>query len=108
MHLSLRLAFYIRMELNGSNVDGRSFQVQPDKMLRFQGVCGFQRKCPPFLNSCETLENAGRTGFFGFGDDSSQTVVMTPPLTARVIQRKRKICFPRLNAQAALNGSRSV
>ena len=43
MHLSLRLAFYIRIELDRSNVDGRSFQAQPDKMLHFQSLAGFQR-----------------------------------------------------------------
>ena len=41
MHLSLRLAFYIRIELDRSNVDGRSFQTQSDKMLCFQGVYGY-------------------------------------------------------------------
>ena len=37
MHLSLRLAFYIRIELDRSNVDARSLQVHPDKVLCFQG-----------------------------------------------------------------------
>ena len=33
MHLSLRLAFCIRMELSRSDVDCRSFQAHPDKIL---------------------------------------------------------------------------
>ena len=41
MHLSLRLAFYIRIELDRSNVDARSFQAHPDKMLYFQSLYGF-------------------------------------------------------------------
>ena len=41
MHLSLRLAFYIRIELDRSNVDARSLQVHPDKGLCFQGLYGF-------------------------------------------------------------------
>ena len=41
MHLSLRLAFYIRIELDRSNVDARSLQVHPDKVLCFQGLYGF-------------------------------------------------------------------
>ena len=69
------MLFYIRIELNRSNVDGRSFQTSTDKMLCFQGLYGFQRKRPPFPNYCETLENTGKTDFFGFADDSSQTVV---------------------------------
>ena len=50
MHLSLRLAFYIRIELDRSNVDGRSFQAHPDKMLCFQWLYGFRRKHPVPLN----------------------------------------------------------
>ena len=57
MHLSLRLAFYIRIELDRSNVDGRSFQAHPDKMLFFQGLYGFRRKHPFPLNFPETIEN---------------------------------------------------
>jgi hypothetical protein len=41
MHLSLRLAFYIRIELDRSNVNGRHFQVRTDKVLCFQALCGF-------------------------------------------------------------------
>ena len=41
MYLSLRLAFYIRIELDRSNVDARSLQVHPDKVLHFQGLYGF-------------------------------------------------------------------
>ena len=33
MHLSLRLAFYIRIELDRSNVDARSLQVHPDSSI---------------------------------------------------------------------------
>ena len=40
-YMSLRLAFYIRVELDRSNVDGRSFQAHSDKMLYFQGLYGF-------------------------------------------------------------------
>ena len=63
MHLSLRLAFYIRIELDRSNVDARSFQVPPDKMLCFQGLYGFRQDFPPFLNDCKTIENTGQTSF---------------------------------------------
>ena len=41
MYLSLRLAFYIRIELDRSNVDARSFQASTNKMLYFQGLYGF-------------------------------------------------------------------
>ena len=75
MHLSLRLAFYIRIELDRSNVDGRSFQVHPDKVLCFQGLYDFQRERRPFQDYCKIIENTGRTGFFGISDDSSQIVV---------------------------------
>ena len=75
MHLSLRLAFYIRIELDRSNVDGRSFQAHPDKMLFFQGTGCFRRKHPFPLNFPETIENTRRTGFSCFAEDSSQTVV---------------------------------
>ena len=75
MHLSLRLAFYIRIELDRSNVDGRSFQASTDKMLYFQGLYGFRRDSPAFLNDCKAIENTGQTGFFGISDDSSQIVV---------------------------------
>ena len=86
MHLSLRLAFYIRIELDRSNVDGRSFQAYPDKMLCFQGLYDFQRERRPFQDYCKIIENTGRTGFFGFAGDSSQTVVTPLPVTAGVIQ----------------------
>ena len=75
MHLSLRLAFYIRIELDRSNVDGRSFQAHPDKMLCFQGLYGFYRKHPVSLNFLKTIENTGQTGFLRISDDSSQIVV---------------------------------
>ena len=39
--MSLRLAFYIRIELDRSNVNGRHFQVRTDKVLCFQALCGF-------------------------------------------------------------------
>ena len=71
MHLSLRLAFYIRIELDRSNVDGRSFQAHPDKTLCFQWLYGFRRDSPAFLNDCKTIENTGQTGFLGISDDSS-------------------------------------
>jgi hypothetical protein len=57
--MSLRLAFYIRVELARSNVDGRSFQAHPDKMLCFQRLCDFQRKYPVSLNFTKTIENTG-------------------------------------------------
>ena len=75
MHLSLRLAFYIRIELDRSNVDGRSFQAYPDKILHFQSLAGFCRVCRKFLNFHKGIENTEQNGFFGFLDDSSQTVV---------------------------------
>ena len=75
MHLSLRLAFYIRIELDRSNVDGRSFQALTDKMLCFQGLYGFYRKHPVSLNFLKTIENTGQTGFLRISDDSSQIVV---------------------------------
>ena len=73
--MSLRLAFYIRIELDRSNVDARSFQAHPDKMLHFQGLYDFRRDFPPFLNDCKTIENTGQTDFLGISDDSSQIVV---------------------------------
>ena len=75
MHLSLRLAFYIRIELDRSNVDARSLQVHPDRVLCFQGLYGFWRECSSFLNDCKTIENTGQIGFLGISDDSSQIVV---------------------------------
>ena len=75
MHLSLRLAFYIRIELDRSNVDARSLQVHPDKVLYFQGLYGFWREYSSFLNDCKTIENTGQIGFLGISDDSSQIVV---------------------------------
>ena len=66
---------YIRIELDRSNVDGRSFQASTDKMLYFQGLYGFRRDSPAFLNDCKAIENTGQTGFFGISDDSSQRVV---------------------------------
>ena len=54
MHLSLRLAFYIRIELDRSNVDGRSFQAHPDKMLRFQALYGFLTGLSRFSEHSET------------------------------------------------------
>ena len=75
--MSLRLAFYIRIELDRSNVDGRSFQAQPDKMLHFQSLAGFQRICSKLPNFPESIENTGQNGFLGFADNSSQ-IVVTP------------------------------
>ena len=86
MHLSLRLAFYIRIELDRSNVDARSLQVHPDKVLCFQGLYGFWRECSSFLNDCKTIENTGQTGFFGFTGDSSQIVVMQLPVAEKLFQ----------------------
>ena len=65
MHLSLRLAFYIRIELDRSNVDGRSFQAHPDKMLCFQGFADVQRVYRKFLNFPESIESAGQNDFSG-------------------------------------------
>ena len=65
------MLFYIRIELDRSNVDGRSFQAHPDKMLHFQGLYDFRRDFPPFLNDCKTIENTGQTGFLRISDDSS-------------------------------------
>jgi hypothetical protein len=48
------------------DLQSRSFQAQPDKMLCFQGLCDFQRKYPVSLNFLKTIENTGQTGFFGF------------------------------------------
>ena len=69
------MLFYIRIELDRSNVDGRSFQASTDKMLYFQGLYGFRRDSPAFLNDCKAIENTGQTDFFGISDDSSQIVV---------------------------------
>ena len=74
--MSLRLAFYIRIELDRSNVDGRSFQALTDKMLYFQGLYGFCREHLVFLNFLKSIESTGKTGFFSFTEDSSQTVVI--------------------------------
>ena len=75
MHLSLRLAFYIRIELDRSNVDARSFQAHPDKMLYFQAFACFRRVYRKFLNFRKNIENTGEIGFLGISDDSSQIVV---------------------------------
>ena len=75
MHLSLRLAFYIRIELDRSNADGRSLQASTDKMLCFQGLYGFWRDYLPFLVFLKSIESTGQTGFSEFAGDSSQTVV---------------------------------
>ena len=63
MHLSLRLAFYIRIELDRSNVDARSFQAHPDKMLCFQGLYGFYRKHPVSLNFLKAMKTQGKPTF---------------------------------------------
>ena len=68
------MLFYIRIELDRSNVDGRSFQAQPDKMLHFQSLAGFQRICSKLPNFPESIENTGQNGFLGFADNSSQIV----------------------------------
>ena len=78
--MSLRLAFYIRIELDRSNVDGRSFQAHPDKMLHFQGFAGFYRGYCKLPNFRTSLENTRQNGFFGIIDGSSQTVVKPLPL----------------------------
>ena len=57
------------------DLQSRSFQVHPDKVLCFQGLYGFWRECSSFLNDCKTIENTGQIGFFGISDDSSQIVV---------------------------------
>ena len=75
MHLSLCLVFFIRIELDRTNVDGWSFQASTDKMLCFQGLYGFYRKHLVFLNFLKSSGNTGETGFFSFAEDSSQTVV---------------------------------
>ena len=91
MHLSLRLAFYIRIELDRSNVDARSFQVHPDKMLRFQGLYSFRQDFPPFLNDCKTIENTGQIGFLGISDDSSQIVVTVISLPEQHFRKNIKM-----------------
>ena len=58
------------------DLQSRSFQIHPDKMLCFQDLCGFHRKHPVSLNFLKTIENTGQTGFFGFTGDSGQIVVM--------------------------------
>ena len=90
MHLSLRLAFYIRIELDRSNVDGRSFQALTDKMLCFQGLYGFYRKHPVSLNFLKTIENTGQTGFLRISDDSSQIVVTVISLPEQHFRKKYK------------------
>ena len=75
MHLSLRLAFYIRIELDRSNVDARSFQAHPDKMLYFQAFACFRRVYRKFLNFRKNIENTGEIGFLGISDDSMATNV---------------------------------
>ena len=75
MHLSLRLAFYIRIELDRSNVDARSFQAHPDKMLYFQAFACFRRVYHKFLNFRKNIENTGEIGFLGISDDSMATNV---------------------------------
>ena len=68
------MLFYIRIELDRSNVDGRSFQAQPDKMLHFQSLAGFQRICSKLPNFPESIENTGQNGFLGFADNSSHAL----------------------------------
>ena len=65
------MLFYIRIELDRSNVDSQSFQALTDKMLCFQGLYGFYRKHPVSLNFLKTIENTGQTGFLRISDDSS-------------------------------------
>ena len=82
--------FYIRIELDRSNVDGRSFQASTDKMLYFQGLYGFRRDSPAFLNDCKAIENTGQTGFFGISDDSSQIVVTVISLSEQHFRKNIK------------------
>ena len=50
-------------------------RILTDKMLHFQGLYGFRRDSPSFLNDCKTVENTEEIGFLGISDDSSQIVV---------------------------------
>ena len=61
-------------------------RILTDKMLHFQGLYGFRRDSPSFLNCCGTIENTGQTGFFGFTGDSSQIVVMQLPVAEKLFQ----------------------
>ena len=57
------------------DLQSRSFQAHPDKMLCFQGLCGFYRQHPVSLDFQKTIENTRKTSFFDFFSDRSQTVV---------------------------------
>ena len=61
------------------DLQSRSFQASTDKMLYFQGLYGFCREHLVFLNFLKSTESTGKTGFFSFTEDSSQTVVKAVP-----------------------------
>ena len=52
MHLSLRLAFYIRIELDRSNVDARSLQVHPDSSI-------FKKSAALYIRTIYILQKCG-------------------------------------------------
>ena len=96
------MLFYIRIELDRSNADGRSLQASTDKMLCFQGLYGFWRDYLPFLDFLKSIESTGQTDFSEFAGDSSQTVVTPSPLTALAVQgiikqrMEASICVPEI------------
>ena len=73
------------------DLQSRSFQTLSDKMLYFQGLYGFRRDSPAFLNDCKAIENTGQTGFLGISDDSSQIVVTVISLPEQHFRKNIKM-----------------
>ena len=65
--------------------------MQPDKMLHFQGLYGFRRDSPSFLNDFKTVENTEEIGFLGISDDSSQIVVTVISLPEQHFRKNIKM-----------------
>ena len=71
MHLSLRLAFYIRIELDRSNVDARSNPAVKSESLAAQGLSWAYTNFRHFEKNSEALQSKTSEIFRG----SSQIVV---------------------------------
>ena len=66
-------------------------RILTDKMLYFQGLYGFRRDSPSFLNDCKTVENTEEIGFLGISDDSSQIVVTVISLPEQHFRKNIKM-----------------
>ena len=53
------------------DLQSRSFQAHPDKMLCFQGLYGFYRKHPVSLNFLKAMKTQGKPAF-----ETSRTIVV--------------------------------